>query len=245
MPVALDEDVSLEYCKPHVEWMVKNQKVAHREPSGSPGYSREGDIGGRNSLVWARGGPMGIYGLFDTPLHGYEISSPAFTNTALWSAGYIAVWWKQARGVRWEETNARWPAVFPPHGARNVPISWWDETPDPREGDPSEDWGYPIRVHLDADGAIGRDYPEDFEAVLTAAKSTEPEPLQIVSDPESVVGDNPTYVRVIVLPRRPLKKNKGYKLEMSWTRDGREYEWKSVFRTGKQRGQFRGYAIPR
>ena len=240
LPVALDEEVSLQFCKPHVEWMVRNQKVAHDEPPGSPGYSRDGDIGGKNSLVWARGGRMGIFGLFDTPLHGHEISSPAFTSTALWSDRYIALWWRGGHGMRRVETNARWPAVFPPHGARGVPISWWDESPDPREGDPSEDWGYPIRVHLDAMGPCGRPYLENFKAVLTAAGASAPEPLQIVSDPESVIGDDPAFVRVIVLPRRPLKKNKGYALKMSWTRGGTAFEWKSVFKTSAQRGQFRG-----
>ena len=242
-PAELDEDVSLEFCKPHVEWMVTNQKVAHDEPPGSPGYSKDGDTGGKNSLVWARGGAMGIFGLLDTPLHGYEISSPAFTKTALWSNRYIAVWWTEGYGMRWSETDARWPAVFPPHGSRGVPISWWDEAPDPREGDPSEDWGYPIRVHMDDNGQCGAPYPKDFKAVLKAAGASSPEPVQIVSDPESVIGSNPSFVEVIVLPRRPLRKNKGYSLQMSWTRGGKAFEWKSVFKTCGQRGQFRGNVL--
>ncbi|MDJ0976202.1 MAG: hypothetical protein QNJ98_17205 [Planctomycetota bacterium] len=246
LPCDVDEKLNA-WCRKHSNWMAANRQVEHVQPPGSPQYSKEGNEAGINSLVGSDSSPeQNLLGLFDTPLHGYEISSPMMTSTAIASVGnYITVWYRQAHGLRWRrKQHARLPAVFPPHRATGIPVSWWDEEPDPRPGDPSTDWGYPIRVYLEADGTISGEFPKNMKATLKPAKGrrSKPVPCVVVYDPASVQtegGYQGGGLEVIVMPRPVLERDTKYHLRLEYRYKEKDVVWESVFTTGSQRGGYR------
>jgi hypothetical protein len=178
-------------------------------------------------------------------VHGYQVAAPDFTRTAVAEReGYSVLWvFGGHHGLKWPTVAARFPVVFPPHEAMDVPVSWWDEIGDPRQGDPSVDWGYPIRVYQ-GPGALGNygEYPEEVKVTLRAEAASEGEMLQIVARPDDIPAGVPghsAYVKFLVLPREPLAGRTLYRLEMSWFLGGRPFHWQSTFQTGTARGQRR------
>lgn len=236
-PASIDRELS-RWCQSHADWMAANDAVEHDEQPGTPGYSEQGNTAGQNCLVGDT-----CFGLFDTPLHGYEIASPMFTRTAIGARGeFAAIWWTEEHGVRWNTQEVRLPAVFPPHLATGIPVSWSDEEPDPRQGDPDEvEWGYPIRIYVALTGACDGDYPEVLEASLRPLGAKREVPLQVVAAPADVQphAASGTSVEFVVLPRSVLESQTTYHFHARWKYRGQEQVWDSTFRTNRQHGQDR------
>lgn len=241
LPCWIHDELSM-WCHQHSQWMSKNRMVEHEEKPGTPGASENGNLAGLNSLVGDGRDPGdSFFGLFDTPLHGYELGSPMMTQVALGCvSNYLSVWWTQEHGMEWPDHGSILPAVFPPDRATGIPVSWWDEIPDPREGDPSIAWGYPIRVYLERDCRLTKDHPKDVKASLRPWGERKDVPLQVVSDsatqqPHAL---SPS-VEFLILPREILASKTLYHLHLEWTYQGKAHVWDSTFKTGAQRGQYR------
>lgn len=144
-PTACDAAFSTK-CQKHAEYMRLNGKISHDEKSGNPGYSKEGHDAGMSSEVTMIGDLDSVaFSLFDTPLHGFDLRAPWFTQSAFGATeGYGVV---RILGVKPRAMPFVAPAVFPPNNAINVPVSWARETPDPRI-DPSKGNGYPITIYF-------------------------------------------------------------------------------------------------
>ena len=231
------------WCRKHSHWMATHGQLEHDETPGTKDFSKEGNTAGNNGLVSKGGTPEdAFFQLFDTPLHGYEISSPMMTRTAIaYEKGYLTLWFTETNGMKQpRKSAATLPAIFPPHRARHIPISWWDEIPDPRPGDPSEEWGYPIRVFLHPDGMLRSGFPKDMKVVLKVhGKRRDAVPCVVIFDPDSVVssgGYDGGAIEVLVLPRPVLDKDTTYHLHMTYQYEGKDVVWDSVFTTGSQRG---------
>ncbi|MCC6464670.1 MAG: hypothetical protein IT463_04945 [Planctomycetes bacterium] len=133
-------------CQKHAEYLRQNGKLTHDEVAGNPGYSKEGHDAGMSSLVTVMQEPAGIaFSLFDTPLHGFDLRAPWFTQSAFGAGeGYGVI---RVVGVKPRAMTFVAPAVFPPNNAVNVPTGWARETPDPRL-DPAKGSGYPITLYF-------------------------------------------------------------------------------------------------
>ena len=144
-PTACDAAFSTK-CQKHAEYMRLNGKISHDEQSGFPGYSKEGHDAGMSSEVTMIGDLDSVaFSLLDTPLHGFELRAPWFTQSAFGATeGYGVV---RILGVKPRAMPFVAPAVFPPNDAKNVPVSWARETPDPRI-DLSKGAGYPITIYF-------------------------------------------------------------------------------------------------
>jgi hypothetical protein len=144
-PTACDAAFSTR-CQKHAEYMRLNGKISHDEQSGKPGYSKEGHDAGMSSEVTMIGDLDSVaFSLFDTPLHGFDLRSPWFTQSAFGATeGYGVV---RTLGTKPRAMPFVAPAVFPPNNAVNVPLSWARETPDPRI-DLAKGAGYPITIYF-------------------------------------------------------------------------------------------------
>ncbi len=232
LPPALIEIPRSRKCALHAKWCAANKRLAHGETPGTPGFTKEGDEAGHASLV-ARGRSWtdALFDFFDTPLHGYDLCAPFFTRTALaWHEGFLAVWHKEEDDFRFDGPAWKRPAVFPPHGSDRIPLTWQTERPDPRRGDTSVRWGYPIRIYLQK---TFRTYPitlKDLQVTLTPLAGGDPVPVQI--EPQSDL--------FYVLPRVALKPRTAYLLRASWNeRNKGPVSLRSTFTTGTKHGQSR------
>jgi hypothetical protein len=223
--------------------MEATDTLAHAENRGHPRFTEEGHTAGMNSLLHGARHPAEVvFGLIDTPRHGYEFMAPMFSWTAVGCAGeFLTLWYRATSDRPWNVRDARFPAVFPPNLATGVPISWVDERPDPREGDPDEvPWGYPVRIYVHAGGGLHGPYPTDVKVELTVLATGRRVDCQIQSDPTGMHADRATgTVKFVLLPRRVLEPNTRYRVRGSWMYDGARQSLDSTFETGTLHGQYR------
>lgn len=131
------------------------------------------------------------------------------------------------------------PRLVPPNLATDVPVSWADEIPDPREGDTRERWGYPIRIHVTEDCLLLHEHRQDVRLSPVEPGSGTEVPVQVVSDKASQHGDRQYRVKFLVLPRVVLEADTTYRLRGSWTLRGRRHQLDTWFETGRTHGQLR------
>lgn len=251
-----------EMLRLHAEWMALHAKVQHHEEPGTKGYTTQGNTAGGASVIMTHPEHVAIATFvdIDSPIHGHVLTMPEFVQTGMGvvrakksDAVYGGIWTMEVAGFKHARLDCtRFPQVWPPHMATNVPRSWTREGEDPRPPeDRGREQGYPIRVYL-TPGLNETGTLVDFEVSLHAmGKKSEALDCFVIAPGHDLGYEPSPYLRhllgsmkpIFVLPRPVLKADTWYVLRMKGTLDDKPFTHESTFRTGTLRGQYRNRKV--
>lgn len=151
-PVELDPDLS-QGCRLHARYLVLHPEVhnvwpdVHEEYPDQEGFTVEGSSAGLNSVI--HHGHSRPADAVDSWLSTY------FHRLPLLTSGLLRIGWGFEGGIAVLDSSsmvrvptfickARWPAK----GARDVPLRFSPEIPNPVPGEDQSTWGYPVSLQL-------------------------------------------------------------------------------------------------
>ena len=253
-----------EFARPlraHAEWMALHAKVQHHEEPDTKLYTAEGNAAGGASVILTHPQHVDIatYVDIDAPIHGYVLTMPEFIRAGVGAARskqrvvYGGIWTMELSGFKHARVDAaRFPAVWPPHMATNVPRSWTTEGEDPRPPeDRGREQGYPIRVYL-SPGVEETAAIENLEVTLCAQGKKSERLDCFVIAPGRALGYEPSPFQrqllgrlkpIFVLPRPVLAADTWHVLRITGTLAGAPLLHETAFRTGRLRGQYRDLKV--
>lgn len=239
-PVHLDPKLS-KGCQAHADYVARNLGdgpitiAVHKEESGKPGYTKEGDEAGRRSVIKFAPvkNPGGGAGVMDTFIHSlYHRKDPLHPDLMGIGVGV-------AKSDRFMIYVVGCPAgykasrevVYPADGQKAIPLTLAKgevPNPVPPEGRKRK-VGYPITAAFAYAAKI-----KGAKVVLTDAAGKEVKGW--VSSPEVPANKEwPTNSATIcIIPKQPLEPDTVYKVRMSATVNGKKWEKSWRFTTVKK-----------
>lgn len=226
--LAIDDRLSIAAVL-HSKYLAENKTTGHHEEPTKPGYfgatgamrleaygyvgrSWEGvEFGSRNPTEAVRS-------LFDAPLHRIPFLQPGKFSIG---SGYLSQYFT----IEFGEGDAEGTVISPANGESEVPAHWRNyETPNPLKAFPeaSRLVGYPIVL-----ARFGWSPKMGTVSATLLGPYGEEVPCYFV--PPSA---ERTSVSLLI-PRAPLERDASYAVHFVEILNGREREFRSVFRTGK------------
>ncbi|MHC4953462.1 MAG: CAP domain-containing protein [Planctomycetota bacterium] len=226
--VKLDEGLSVG-ARAHAEYLNLNPAQmaawpdAHEEFADKKGFSTLGNWAGQHSVIapGSKGPVDAIDGWMGTFYHRLPLLNPGLLRvgwaikkgTAVLDSGSLV------RPVRWQ-----WVVPWPPHGAKDVPIRFNPELPNPVPGADQSQWGYPITLQC-----FG--FEPEFEVQMRLFRGKDPVDA-FFSTPEKPT--NPNLVprnTYCLIPKNTLSPNTEYRVSAKHPETKKPMNWK--FRTGR------------
>jgi len=220
-PVKEDRILS-DACQLHAFYLEKNPELegllTHTEDSKNPGYTELGKESAARSVnaTSSHYKPAAHYvdGLIATLYHRIALLNPRLSVVGIGIApfppkGRVVV--IDCHTMDWQAKVALCPVVYPKDEAKSVPLSFslgHGEFPEPRP-DPKRTAGYPITITC---------YPPDWSPGEATAKLSTGDQLVeswVFCRENEALSDHPLPETICILPRKPLKPNTTYKVEVT------------------------------
>ncbi|MCC7508936.1 MAG: CAP domain-containing protein [Planctomycetes bacterium] len=214
----------------HCEYMHKHGKMSHSQDPKADGYSKQGDEAARTSNLTAKNTPEGAIKLWlGQPLHGRQIRTTWLTVSGFgFHEGYACL---RIKDTSPPEMSVERMVVFPPNGARDVPITWApNEAPEPRLAADTEP-GYPLTFSFGWNQDVA---PRDLKARLERKEGDGWVPVAAqVSWNENNAPDALARMKyAFVLPVERLQPGSIYRLSGEAVLERDTTKFSSSFRTG-------------
>lgn len=214
----------------HCEYMHKHGKMSHSQDQKADGFSKEGDQAARTSNLTAKNTPEGAIKLWlGQPLHGRQIRATWLTVSGFgFHEGYACL---RIKDTSPPEMAVERMVVFPPNGARDVPVTWApNEAPEPRLSPDSEP-GYPLTFSFVWNQDV---VPRDLKATLERKEGEGwvPVPAQVSWNENNAPAALARLKYAFVLPVSKLEPNAVYRITGEAVLERDTAKFSSSFRTG-------------
>jgi hypothetical protein len=201
-------------CILHAKYLVLNKGnplttglKAHQENSKLAGYSKEGEIAGRHSVIHFVKPNEAILGWIATFYHRIPLLQPSLREIGIGyyeKNGYIVTLIDCISGTTGERPLAI--VSYPGDSQKNVPLKMGPENPDP-VGEKGE-YGFPITIYFTQNQFITQ-----VEFVLSDAKNMSVECF--VSTPEKPATDFTQWNTICAIPKKTLNPNSKYSVQLN------------------------------
>jgi hypothetical protein len=147
--VSLFDELSAQ-CELHAQYLVLNPEQgqawpdAHEEYADQPGFSPEGAWAGLHSVINFTPDPVAsIDSWMGTFYHRLPLLEPGLFGVGYGNVEEVTVLDTSSLvAPYWETTWITWP----PRKAKNIPLTFQPELPNPVPGEDQSEWGYPITL---------------------------------------------------------------------------------------------------
>lgn len=218
-------------CILHAKYLVLNKGnplttglKAHQEHSKLAGFSKEGEIAGRHSVIHFVKPHEAINGWLATFYHRIPLLQPSLKEIGIGcyeKNGYIVTLIDCISGTTGE--NAQAVVSYPGNLQKEVPLKMGPENPDP-VGEKGE-YGFPITIYFTQNQFITQ-----VEFVLSDSKKN---PLEcFVSTPGKPAADFTQWNTICAIPKKPLQPNSKYSVQLNCLVNKMPFKKEFYFQTG-------------